>query len=338
VTRRRRIVVAVLVLLFPAALGLVAAFPEGRYLLRAGYEELRILRLRRPIEQLLADPNISSALAGQLFLVLEARRFAADSLGLDAGSTYTTFADVGRDTLLIVISASERHRLVPHTWRYPIVGVVTYQGFFDADAARAEASLLAERGLDVYLRPAGAFSTLGWFSDPLLSTALDRDPVELVATVLHELAHNTLYVPSATSFNESFANFVGYRGAERFFAARGDTNSVALAVEGWARERRADRFFEQMAERLDSLYGSGADSATLDRGRDSIFGEAREAVARPDWEINNALVIAARFYRTDLHLFDQWFEAAGRDVVQTVVQIRARVEGRRDPYAALREP
>jgi predicted aminopeptidase len=218
------------------------------------------------------------------------------------------------------------------------VGVVPYKGFFDADAAKAAANLLAERGLDVYLRPAGAFSTLGWFSDPLLSTALDRDPVELVATVLHELAHNTLYVPSATSFNESFANFVGYRGAERFFAARGDTNSVALAVEGWARERRADRFFEQMAERLDSLYGSGADSATLDRGRDSIFGEAREAVARPDWEINNALVIAARFYRTDLHLFDQWFEAAGGDVVQTVVQIRARVKGRRDPYAALREP
>jgi len=322
----------------PAVIGLVSIFPEGRYLLRAAYEELRILARRRSIEQIVADPSTPRARAEQLALVLDARRFAAESLGLDAGDTYTTFAEVGRDTLLLVLSASERYRLVPYTWRYPIVGIVPYKGFFDPGAARAEARRIMQDGFDVYLRPAGAFSTLGWFSDPLLSTILDRGSVELVATVLHELAHNTLYVRSATPFNESFANFVGYRAAERFFEARGDTGSARAAAADWERELRADQFFERLATRLDSLYASEADSMAIDGRREQIFREAREAAGRPEWDLNNAVVIAARLYRTDLEIFDRWLERSRGDVALAVRNIEERVRGRSDPYDALALP
>lgn len=132
------------------------ASDDVRYVTRAGLEETRILQSRESIARLVADSATPPELRSSLRLVLAVRDYA-DSLGLDAGDTYTTYADVGRDTLLLVLQAAPPDCICPYTWKWPIVGRMPYKGFFEADAAQREARKLAERGYDIYLRPSGAF-------------------------------------------------------------------------------------------------------------------------------------------------------------------------------------
>lgn len=323
---------------------------EVRFLFRAGYEEARILSRRRPLERLMADPTTPPALRDRFALVLAARAFGADSLGLEAGDTYTTYADVGRDTLVLVLSASPRLTLAVYTWWFPIVGSVPYHGYFSLDAARHAAGRLEAVGLDTYLRPAGAFSTLGWFSDPLVSSAMARDSVQLASTVLHEISHNTLYVPSATEFDESFANFVGLKAAEAFFRARGELALAARAAAEWRDEMRLDDFYTSLSRELDSLYARSDDDSVKTRLRAGTFARAARRMSteigprfeayKAEWfagrALNNATVIAARIYRARLGLFDRALARHGGDVRLTVQAISDAVKAYKgDPFTAL---
>jgi predicted aminopeptidase len=316
------------------------ASDDVRYITRAGFEETRILQAREPIAELVADRTLDPAVRHSLRLVLQSRDYAA-RLGLAAKETYTTYADVGRDTLLLVLQAAPKDCICPYTWKYPIVGRIPYKGFFDLDAARRANDRLAAQGYDTYLRPSAAFSTLGWFNDPLLSTALTRDSVELAATVFHEIAHNTLYVGSATPFNESFAQFVGYRSAESFFASRADTANARQAADRLHDEMVLGEFYAGLVARLDSLYATKPDSAALDAGRAEAGAWARAQLegpvgARlrsyrlgrlPERPVNNARLIGATIYRTRLDLFDRWFDRHGHDLRSSVGALEELMQG-----------
>jgi predicted aminopeptidase len=325
------------------------ASDDVRYVTRAGLEEIRILQGREPIADLVADRSTDPAVRHALRLVLESRDYAA-SLGLEAKETYTTYSDVGRDTLLLVLQAAPKDCICPYTWTYPIVGRIPYKGFFDFKAARREADRLEARGYDVYLRPSAAFSTLGWFNDPLLSTALTRDSVELAATVFHEIAHNTLYVKSATPFNESFAQFVGYRSAESFFAGRADTANARQAADRLNDEMVLGQFYAELIARLDSLYATRPDSLTLQAGRAEAAVWARAQLSGPvgarlrsyrlgtlpERPINNARLIGATIYRTRLDLFDRWFDRQGHDVRASVRGLEELMRGAEGDTAFVR--
>jgi predicted aminopeptidase len=337
-----------LILLWTAALPACSPL----YVARAGIEEARILSRRKPIARVIEDPATPSETRRQLALVLQARDFAQHAIGLNAGHSYTTYSWVDSDTLLLVVSGSRRDRFQAYTWWFPIVGRVPYKGFFDFSAAHREAARLEEAGYDAYVRPSAAFSTLGWFNDPLLNTLLRYDDVSLVSTVIHELLHNTVYIPGQVAFNESFANFVGDRGAIEFFCMREgpDSRECAAATDGWADNLRFAAFLSALVSDLEAIYGrDDLDYEAKLRLRETVFTEARRRFAEdvePDLRtgafrgfirrpLNNATLIGTRLYYDRLGLFEAVYEHYGRDYVGAVTAI---LEAARslpsDPYRA----
>ena len=275
--RRAGILLVLLGVLAGIAL-VTAATPMGRYLARGALAEAKILSRRQSIARLVADSSTPPAVRAKLQLVLEARRFAVDSLGLPARDAFTQYTKLDHDTLVLVLSGAYRDELRPVTWWFPVVGRVPYKGFFDfAEARRAEAALQRE-GFDTYLRPSPAFSTLGFFNDPLLSTTLGEDSLEIVNTVVHELTHNRFYAKGEAVFNESFASFVGARGAERFFASRGDSSSARRTAERWHDDLLLAGVWEAAYHALDSAYRAHpGDSARPVRtvARDTVYARTR---------------------------------------------------------------
>jgi predicted aminopeptidase len=349
VWRLLRLAAVVLVALLAAFLTLV---PIGRYLARAAWEEGKILRNRRPIPAIVADPRIDPGVRAKLRVVLDARGFAADSLGMRVGESFTAYSALERDTLVLVLSGAYRDRLKRHTWWFPIVGRVPYKGFFDFDAAKRAARDLEGEGRDVYLRPASAFSTLGFFNDPLLSTTLRLDSLELANTVIHELTHNSYYAPGQAVFNESFANFAGARGAAWFFRTRGSAAAADETDRRWADQLVLGRFWTATYQSLDSAFAQHPDSKVARlAARDTVYARARATlvdsvaprlVATPPgaaarMRLDNAALLARRIYLTDLDLFEQVFEREGRDARRAIDRVIELARSRPDdPYTALR--
>lgn len=328
----------------------IVATPFGRYILRAGLEEAKILARRKPIEEVIADSSISPPLRDRLRLVLGARQFAVDSLGLTAGESFTTFARLDRDTLVLVLSAAYRDRLEAYRWWFPIVGRLPYKGFFRTDDALREREDFRARGFDTYLRPASAFSTLGWFNDPLLSTTVRADSASLVNTVIHELSHNTLFVAGDAEFSESFASFIGARGAETFFRSRGLASLAEDVVQDWSNDQILGSFWAATARAIDSAFAAWpSDSAARVRARDSVYVRARRMLVDSVGprlkgvnierlgaiQLDNAALLARRVYSQRLDLFDSVWVRNNRDVRRSMDAIRSAVSGAAKPFEAL---
>lgn len=178
--------------------------------------QLTIVWKARPVEEYLADPSYPDTLKQKLRLVDEVRAFAIDSLGLRDTRNYKTLYDQKGKEVMWVVTASERFQLKPHYWKFPILGSVPYKGFFSERSARKQAEELAAEGWDVNVRNPGGWSTLGWFTDPILSKMLERKEGDLASLIIHEMVHATIFVKDSVDFNENLASFIGDRGAELF--------------------------------------------------------------------------------------------------------------------------
>jgi predicted aminopeptidase len=335
-----------------ASLVLLGLTPTGCYLSRGALEEAKILSNRKPIAELVRDPSIDSVTRTKLKIVLDAREFAKSGLGLRTKESFTTFSQLDTDTLVLVLSAAYKDSLKPYTWWFPIVGRVPYKGYFDFERARRDEEKLRKDGFDTYLRPSDAFSTLGWFNDPLLSTSLRRDSMELANTVIHELTHNTFYAPGQAYFNESFASFVGARGAAAFFRRRGQDQAAREVEARWADEKLLSKFWAGLLKSLDSAFAAHPNSR-VERieARDSVYARARTALVTtvsrefqtiaPTYAarvpLNNAALLARRIYAQDLQLFDDVWEREGRNLPRAIARIIAIAKANpKDPYGAVK--
>lgn len=348
--RKRTIVLS----LVATALGAATLTCSPLYVIRAGFEEGKILSRRKPIHRVIESPSTEPETRRKLGLVLQARDFAEQALALDAGESYTTYSWVDSDTLLLVLSAARRDRFQAYTWWFPIVGRVPYKGFFNFGEAYAAAERLRRRGFDTYVRPSGAFSTLGWFNDPLLNTVLRYGDVSLTSTVIHELLHNTVFLPGHVSFNESFANFVGDRGAILFFCSREGEESqpCRLATAAWADNLLFGAFLTDLVRELENLYNRTDISREQKiQQRERIFQDARARFRHDvepklqtsafrgfaDEQLDNATLIGTRLYYDRLQLFEDLFQRLGANLPATIDSIARTVDSSDDPFGALEQ-
>jgi predicted aminopeptidase len=312
------------------------------YLLRAAYEEARILARREPIADVLASDAVDATQRTKLEMVLAVREFAAARLGLRVGGSYASLAHTDERQVVHTVSAARRDRLELYTWWFPIVGRVPYRGFFDQADADALAARLERDGYDTYVRPAVAFSTLGWFDDPLLSHLLRFDEVMLAEIIIHELLHNTIYVAGQTRFNESFASFVGFAGAAQFFTLREDIARADRARALWADEVQFSQFLDAFVDDLSAAYTRGL---TADERTHRFAAAQRAYAALPrrtkrrgefaDEPLNNARILHYQLYAHRLDVFDRVAQRYGGDLKAAVDGVKAVAADADDPFQAL---
>ena len=321
-----------------ACLALAALIAPGcaspSYYTQAVSGHLELMRLREPVEDVLASPETGEELKAKLELAAEVRAFGVESLGLPGNETYTQFARTGREAVSWNVVAAPEFSLEPKTWCFLVAGCVPYRGYFEQDAARRFAGKLQQKGYDVSVTPALAYSTLGWFEDPLLDTMLARSDAELAAVLFHEMAHQYLYVKGDTLFNESFASFVEEAGVTMWLESR----DADASLQAWKDGRQAARQFQVLLEsyraELDTLYAAEQPPAEIRAGKERLYAELEKdwaQLSRDEWNgvkyfgswfeqsPNNARLALLQSYRGGTCAFDRLFRESGRDMPRFLV-------------------
>jgi predicted aminopeptidase len=277
---------------------------SGCYLITQAGGQLRILLNSQSIDRLLKDPAVPVDTKLKLMLVKDIKVFGEHDLGLHRSANYECFYDTRGTPITYIVSACRKDRFEPHLWWFPIVGDVPYKGFFAKEDAEAEARDLEAQDYDVALGTAAAYSTLGYFPDPVLSTMLNYPEEELAALLLHELTHGTIYLPGGADFNEGLASFVGWQGALEYARSRHGIGSpqYGRTVRAFADEERRDGKARELYRKLSELYASNRPRAEILAERDRLAGR----------KVNNARILMQRRYgRYDE--FRRRFEAANGD-------------------------
>lgn len=241
---------------------------------------LRVMQAARPLEQWLDDPRTDPALRRRLELARDLRRFAVEQLALPDNDSYTRYVELNRPFVVWNVFATPELSLSLQRWCFPVAGCVDYRGYYDFDEAERYARRMRARGFDAYVGAVPAYSTLGWFADPLLSTFIRYPEAELARLLFHELAHQVAYAPGDTAFNESFATAVEEAGIERWIAVRGDAR-LAQAYADWSTRRRDfQSLLARHREQLGALYASTADDALKRARKAEILAALRDEYER----------------------------------------------------------
>ena len=296
------------------------------FLIRATYEESKILLAREPISELIESDKVSSEEKRKLNLVLEAREFAK-SLGLRPKDSFTLYSKVNRTPLAWVFMASQADSFTLKTWWFPFVGSVPYKGYFSKEDALNAAKSAEQDGWETWVRGTDAFSTLGWFNDPVLSTTLSRDKFTIVNTVIHEIFHSSIWAKNHVDFNESAANFVGIYGMLDFFKAKylkcspkGATCTNKLedfktTEKLIKREVNLAKAVNQMYDKLLELYSKDIPKEDKLAQRKSIFEKYSKPLKNkyPNLKVltttNNAELMQLKIYLSDFDLFKKVYSS-----------------------------
>ena len=274
-------------LLLAAWLGLLSGCASPAYTLQAASGHFKLMNAREPIGDLLADPDPADPLIERLKLARTLLAFAEESLGLPADGSYETVVRVSSEAITWNVVATPRYDLNPQRWCFLVAGCVPYRGYFDREDAERFADRLRNQGKDVAVSGAQAYSTLGWFDDPLLESMLQRPDGDLAEVLFHELAHQALYVPGDATFNESFAGFIAEQGVRAWMTSAGRDVELGAWLERQEAGAEFVRLLADTRRSLMELYGTESDPLILAEGKADRFRHLEEQYAdlvRTRWD------------------------------------------------------
>jgi predicted aminopeptidase len=290
--------------------GVVVSACALPYYTQAVGGQIGLLRQRVPIEEIVVDPNYDAMTRDRLKLVTSLRRFAVDELALPDNASYTSYVDLERDYVVWNVVAAEEFSIEPVTWCFPIAGCVAYRGYFDRDKAESFERKLSERGYDTYSGGSAAYSTLGYFDDPVLNTMLLRGDVEVAATLFHELAHQRLYVKSDTELSESLATAVEQYAVEEWLKSSNRVDDLAQFRSRLERRRDFAGLVAEQRARLTRLFASDLDPTAMRAAKRAAYEQMRSDYEdlKQSWggsgdydrwfasDLNNAKLVAVTSY------------------------------------------
>lgn len=299
-------------LLALALLALLAGCDTLSYYGQAVSGHLEIMNAARPVDDWLADPATPAALRSRLELAKRIRHFASAQLGLPDNRSYTKYAELHRPFAVWNVFAAPEFSVSPKRECFPVTGCVAYRGFFSEKDARAHAEQLRSQGYDVYVGGVPAYSTLGWFDDPLLSTFIGYSEPQLARLVFHELAHQVVYAPHDTAFNESFAVTVEQEGVKRWLQTEGRAGELeAFRTAQARREQFAERVKETRA-RLATLYAEDLPKEQMRQKKVEEFAHLRALYPTVvPAEPNNAFLVSVALYTELVPDFEKLLHESG---------------------------
>ncbi|MDG5500985.1 aminopeptidase [Marinobacter sp. BGYM27] len=303
--------------------------------------QMTLLWDRTPIEDVLDDPATDEALQQKLNLAIRARQFAGDNLALPVDGTFSSYVELNRPYVVYNLVIAPRFSLAPQQWCYPVIGCQAYRGFFHLEDAQEEMSGYPSDEYDRFIGGVSAYSTLGWFDDPLHSGFTNLPDDRMVALIFHELAHKVVYVDGDTTFNESFATTVELEGLKRWLIAEGQPETYNQANVRWQMRRDTIQLVEQTSEQLNRLY-QAADTLpeqTLMARKQALLEALKTdyAALETRWgepgplgglvdQANNAIIGLLKQYNGDVPAFQQLLKDSNGDFLVFFDKVRALAE------------
>ncbi len=314
---------------------LLLAGCELSYYWQATRGHLDLLQRKQEIQSLLLDNTTDPELRTKFLLLSEVRRFASAELNLPSGNGYKSYVELPNSYVSVLISAAPPFSLNPKQWCYLVVGCQSYRGYFDIADAEQLANELRENGFDVSLSYASAYSTLGYlnqswlpdyFSDPVLSTFLQRSDRELIATLVHEMAHQVVYVAGDTSFNESYATFVEQEGTLQYLRSSNLGDEMEKIQQNYEDRLLFRSWIDETIKELKDLYSTPLDEDKKQLQKQLIFEQLKQRYQQNPsqfqflnysrWfaqDLNNSHLLGVKRYHNFVPAFEELFKSEERN-------------------------
>lgn len=326
---------------------------NGCYLIKQGIYLVRYNSRARPFEAILKDPDTEEKIRSFLKLAQEIRTFAIDSVGLEKNDNYSRMVEINNDYIAVFVSAAQKLSFEQYKWCFPVLGCIPYKGFFELEDAKKEAGKLSGKGYDVDISTVDAFSTLGFFSDPLCSYMADYKVFSLASLIIHEQTHATIYLKGQAQFNEELATYIGNKGALEFIKSKygEDSEEYRNAIYASRDRQTYGTIMKKLVKDLDQIYQSDESpesklekkQQTIDTFRqniknnyDSIF-ETSNYRNLGNMKINNASLAVWMTYTFDVDLFEQLYRKKGSSLKDLMDYIRTFKKLKGDPKVHIRE-